>query len=565
MPEVSDTLGPMAAGERKYSAVEGASRRRRVSSVLIRPIVVLSVIAGVLAAGQLPASACSCAVGDIEGSIQQADGALIGSLVSSTPASNIEDAEHQRVGTAHTLEVTEWIKGQREPGAFTVYSDPYESTCSFAPAVGREVAVFVWVNEGRATVSLCSVHDAASVRATLRPPALSDNPGVFLATGSFEPSHVLDVDGGLVASLPAGRGDLHTTCGGSIIAEHRHNQVVLIDVATLEETEVLQLARPTQQVLCEGGRVLALAGTGEFHRVYDARTREPVSRVVAETSRASLVDDTLIYLAATDEDNPQAWRSLDLQSGAERVVIELSTLGKRMESVDFSPDGSRIALTLAEGNQSVLDLEIISVAEGETITRTINTHVASVRWLDDEQLLVRTDSGGFPDTDVPFIASAADLTTLVELSEDVYWPTHLDDNRLVGLRGGAFQSMPLGGGPVEVLNEVPSNFQLQLLRFPEPVRTTTTGSARSAPIETPIPSPVIEAIPASVPVIVGIPSVPDVVPADGVSVTDAKTIDSASGGLDPPGGSRIGTIAIVLAAAVLAGIATAIFRRRRNG
>lgn len=549
----------------------------RLTNMLKRALLVVAVVGAVLSVGAAPAQACSCGIGPVEDLLEEADGAFIGSLVEVGAADDSGD------DVAYTFDVTEWIKGQRDPGAFDVFSARGGAACGFESPVGHEVAVFVWVRGDHATGGLCSTLDAATVRATVRPPQVSDRAGQYLATGWPTPSYVLDADGGTVAAHPAGSdqlaGTLQTTCGGSMIAERRGKEVALIDISTFDDVEVLQFNRSARKLLCDTDRVFAVAGPKGERQVYDVRTREPVTGQLVSAAHVALVDGNLIYRGEANESNPEGWRTLNLSSGTERFIAEMSRSGRRMESVDFSPESGRIALTLAEGNQPVLDLVVVSVPSGEIITRTIETHVASVRWLDESRVFVSTEGGGYPDTVNSFIASGDDLNTIVEFDSELYWPTYIDGDRLVGLDGGRFRSMPVTGGPSEVLNEIPGD--RHLLRLPDPVNMTTVGSAAQEPIDTPIPSPRIEAIvarTAGVPGSTGTPTpIADPDPAgpdEATQIIDAPepelpvepdATESATALRDSTDDTTSSAAAAVFAAAAIAALATAsVFVRRRR-
>ncbi len=405
------------------------------------------------------------------------------------------------------------------------------------------------------------------MRATLRPSELSDRHGQYVAVGGSGPSYVLDAEGRTVAVRPdePRSGTLHTTCGGSIVAERRQKQVALVDISSLDDVEIIEFGRASKSLLCEGGDVFAVAGPKGERRIYDVRTGEPVTPEVVNAFHVALIDGNLIYRAEPDDSHPEGWRTTSLTAGTERFIAEIPRAGKRMESVDFSPDGQRIALTLAEGNQPVLDLMLVSVADGVTVTRSIDTHVASVRWLDNDRLFVSTDSGGYPDTVDAFIASGADLTTLVQFDSELWWPTHLEDDRPVGLDGGSFRTMGLDGGASDVLNELPAS--RRLLRLPEPVTVTvtTTGSAGRESIDTPIPSRRIEAIVSTT----SIPEDDDVAqrssPAGTESRAERNITELATGSASPANDTGVTTTVVAMAATLLAvGVGGLIVQHRRK-
>ncbi len=110
-----------------------------------RSLLVMVVVAAVLSIAQAPARACSCDGGPVDWFLDEADGAFIGSLVA------VASAEAPGEDVAYTFDVTEWIKGDREPGAFDVFSASDGDACGFEVPSGREVAVFLWVRGDHAT------------------------------------------------------------------------------------------------------------------------------------------------------------------------------------------------------------------------------------------------------------------------------------------------------------------------------------------------------------------------------------------------------------------------------
>ena len=481
--------------------MEPNTRPRRPRSMWTRIAVVVAVIVGVLSVGVPPAAACSCGLLPVEQMLAQSDGAFIGTLTDVARPDIDEGVEFSTgMQVAYTFEVSEWLKGQRDPGPFDVWSASDGVACGFELPVGREAAVFVSVNGDQATGGLCSTMDAATVRATVRPPQVSNGVGVYLATGRQLQTLILDRGGAVVGSAPTdpdtGSANLHTTCGGTVIAERRPQEVVFVDVATFEVTERIEFIGTTTQLLCDGDRVFAVRGERDARRVYDVRTNEELTRTLTPHEPVGLMDDQLIFPAQGDDEDSIEWSALDLSTGDERVFFEISTSAQRIESVALSPGGTHLVMTVAKGNQAVLDLVLVSTETGETVTREINTHTGSVTWLDNAQIFVSTEPG-FDNPENALIVSGTDLTTLVSFDEELYWPRLLDGDHLIGVDRGSLRAISLEGGEVEVLNEFADTYRL--MQLPEPIEASDDVAPSVAGlIEVPIASPVIEALPARV-------------------------------------------------------------------
>lgn len=463
-----------------------------------RIAVVLAVVVGVLSIGVSQAAACSCGSLPVDEMFASSDGAFIGTLTN-VARPDIDDSVEFSTGTqvAYTFEVSEWLKGQRDPGPFDVWSASDGSACGFEVRAGQEAAIFLTVDGNKATGGLCSTMDAATVRATVRPPQVSNGVGVYLATGRQLQTFILDRGGAVVGAAPTdpdtASANLHTVCGGTVIAERRPQEVVFVDVATFAVIERVEFIGTTTQLLCDDDRVFAVRGERDDRRVYDVRTNEELTGTLTSHDPVGLVDDQLIFPAQGENESSVEWSALDLTTGDERVFFEISTAEQRIESIDLSPDGAHLVMTVAKGNQAVLDLVLVSTETGGTVTREINTHIASVTWLDDAQIFVSTESG-FDDPENALIVSGTDLTTLVSFDEELYWPTLIDGDRLIGVAQGSLKSISLDGGEVDVLNEFADTYRLQ--RLPEPIEAASGGAVPNVGfIEVPIASPVIEALP----------------------------------------------------------------------
>ena len=548
------------------------SERRRVRR-WPKPVVVVVLVAGVLSAAQLPAGACSCAVSPAEVQLDWSDGAFIGSLVESSPTAGAPNNLSLGASAVFTFEVTEWIKGDRAPGLFDVYSSEDGVSCGFEVRPGQEVAVYLEVrNELFATSGLCSTGDAANLRATVNGPTTSAGPATYVATGWYEPTHLLAADGGLIAAQSRDDqtqlGGFHAPCGGSIVAEYRGTSIVLVDVSTFTDVEQFPIDEQVWQLLCEGDRLLAMVG-GEYTRaVLDVRSGSRLDATVTDGMPALLSNQTLTYLSAANDQDGRGWRTLDLTTGENEFIIEMPTGEQRMEWVDFSPGGQHIALTLAEGNQSIIDIVVVDTAAKSATARTIDAHTAALHWLDEQQLLVRVGHGGYSDTQPAFVAEASDLTTLIEYDSQLFtfWPGYLNDDRVIGMEGGRVVSMPLAGGPIDILNELPINGPLT--RLPDPIEIPAEYRTPETSRETPISSPIVEALEARSALVEQppsestIPSATSEVPQTSAP-TDSNTDEQAADVTPSATPDSSGTIAIIAGAIGLALLGTALHHRRR--
>lgn len=439
-----------------------------------------------------PAAACSCATPPIGEALDVADGAFIGTLLSRGEA--VPDDE----GLIETgqevdfvFEVQTWVKGDLEPGEYVVKSPSDGGACGFELDVGSTAAILVYVRNGAAHGGLCDTHSAASLRALVDPGPISSEPGRYITRS---PATILDEDGRVVSirELPEGEGrDGMKPCGGPLIAETGHDEVVITDIRTWEVVERLEFARSTRELHCHGDRIVAIAGPRGERSVWDVRTRMALTGQLSNGGHADLHGELLAYSAVADDEHPAGVRVLDLDTATDTFVHAVEPISSDLapavlRGVQISPDGSRVAFSVlsGEGRAEVSEVYVYTI-DGELIAGdVVFDDGGRTFWLSNEELLFRTGKGH------ALILRASDLAVLADLGPG-YWWLSADDGVLYGMSEQQLRVVDAAGS-ISVMGEIAVGGAVQ--RLPEPVTVSGHGAAGADPLDVPISSPPIESV-----------------------------------------------------------------------
>lgn len=453
-----------------------------------------------IVAGAPTASAQECACHDafVGDTIAAAEGVFIGTIT------ELDYGDGSVVTTADppartTYEIDTWIKGS--PDTSTIDVDRGE--CDGRTMVGDEVAVAFDVDgDGRARHT-CLMPPASVVRAYAQPEPTGVGPAVYVATSPFAPPLLLDANAGIVASDPATdnrRIEAAAGCGDGTIAYLQDLEVVIVD-AGFTEVERLQFRRVTDELFCpEPGVVLAIAGPAQERKVYDVRSREPITSQLTFGSPADAVGDLVAGAMEPPGSANATVRVVSRSTGVERTLIDPALLVDErpvaIASVRLSPSADRVAFTVTSGPEDaqLATVMIADTAGGSILALAeIGTRRAHVRWLSPDRLLVQTTTGRSTIHDTAILA--------IERELDARWVQHLDGDVLSGL-GDSHQGTPgvgtqltrlaLPDGSPTVDAELP--FQVQAFRLPAEVTATTTGTAFVEPLEIPLPSERLDAL-----------------------------------------------------------------------
>lgn len=461
----------------------------RMSRVLVALALATSAL---IAVGTAPAVACSCESRPVGDALPHADGAFIGTLVSRGEAQpNDQGLVDTGEDVDFVFEVETWVKGDLEPGAYVVRSPSDGSSCGYELPVGSTAAILVYAHEGQAHGGLCDTHSAASLRAHVEPGPVSTEPGRYITQ---RPATILDEQGQVVSirELPPGEGrDGMKACGGPLIAETGHDEVIITDISTWDVVERLQFRRFTRELHCDGDRIIAVAGPSGERRVWDVRTREALTGQLSRGGHADLQGDLLAYSAIADGEHPAGVRVLDLSTGVDTFLHAVEPYSSELtpaalRGVQLSPDGTRVVFSVlsGEGRAEVAEVFVYTLDGDLVAGDLVFDDGGRTFWLSDDELLFRTGKGH------ALVLRASDLEVLADLGLGYQWLS-ATDGVLYGMSAQQIQTVERDGS-IALLGEISAGGALQ--RLPEPVRVINPGVATSTPRDLPISSPAIEAV-----------------------------------------------------------------------
>lgn len=452
----------------------------------------MAIVAGVLVGYAPPASACLCGAQPVADQLADADGAFIGTFLGAHPEQAMAPSGTEGLPLSDlvfTFEVDEWIKGDRPPGQVDV-SVSMADSCALFLAPGSSVAMTIWVDGARPRTGMCSFLDEAELDGARVAPETSMAPAQFLLSPNWpEKPVLLAADGSVVGIRPDGaHGRRQVSCGGSIVAEERNREVAVVDVTTFEDVEVLRFRRGATRLLCEGDWLLGVAERDGQLEVFDIRTRRPVAQLAGNEAYVGLHEGQLILLSPAEQPDLPRWQSVDLSSGSVELLAAFDP-ELPIDSAELGPSGERFAYTGVddEGQRFVATLDLRSGEEARQPLR----ETSHVQWLDGGRVFVwngRTDG-------MPTVRMATDLSVVAELDPLVVGQVELlADDGLVAVNRGTVVGSSISGAAAEVWNQLP--FTGVLVALPAPVEVAFAWEPFES-IDGPIPSPLIESLPAS--------------------------------------------------------------------
>jgi hypothetical protein len=347
----------------------------------------LLAVAAPAAAGTGEASACSCADGDPRDRIEQGTPAVIGRVVSHTPADPIPQVRYSR----YVLRVERALNVRL--GREVVILDDEFSSCSFDWKVGRRVGAFLYRTRGRWSTSLCSLSTARELERATRPYPRPVGRGrvALLAGGSFGEARLMALDPrGRILGYGFGEGAVRriSVCpGGRVAAEllDRGRERTFVAVRSLESLRVLsavQLPRHTSELACAdaaGATVYAggiryggrpARGRAEVHRV----TGFAVTRVVSRPAEHLALAPGSAYVWSGGR-----LLAVALGDGGERTLLRMGM----PVNVLPSPFGGLLAVQGLDG-----PLRLVDLATGSVVTRSVPS-AWGFAWLGPDRLLAR--------------------------------------------------------------------------------------------------------------------------------------------------------------------------------
>lgn len=415
----------------------------------------------------LPAFACSCAYGDPRDRLNEADAAIIGTLVESHPVD--PPVENSGEDTIYTFTVDEEVKG--DFGDTLEVHAPYSgASCGIEVGVGQQTGLFLEQREDGAWASgLCSQIAPEELRKAAEPLPAPDGeqPVRLLVGGNWgEVDHVaLDSEGRTVAY---GWGE---TTGGQLEvcpgAEHflqlyqpmwgdriHHLRVRSLADDAIVRTVDVPIGRYSYgiEVTCfdadandvliastreggrRGGRIFRVGPSGS-ELLYEGR---PLDAVFPDATTAIL---------STGRDLTKL-RRLDLATGEMSFLTEVPP---QTAGLALSPSGRRVAaFAYSESEPKVVSIGL----EGSRVrTSKIGLYgCGRVEWNANEIVYL---PGGCDDTRVRVFD--AKLTTKRALEGEWYTSDNsVIDGVVYGMGWGVLYRIALDGGTAEVLREFPA-------------------------------------------------------------------------------------------------------------
>ena len=468
------------------------------SDVMVKRLLVIGLIATVLVvtrAGE--ASACSCASITPSVALEEADAALVGTLID-RPVSEMPPTEN----APYTFEVESWVKGDSGPEV-VVLSHNQGSACGIEAPVGQRVGLFVSEQNGELTSSLCSMVDPDLLLAGDTPLAMDGTgPPVFLVAGYDGPARLMliDASGGLVAAIGAEDEYMNglAMCPGSErVVELMNDQLVVRATSDLTEIRRVDLdnlpfERSVPKIWCrdESGDTLWLSiddwteSDGSMIRLVDAA--DVGHSILAGPYGWLEVGDRV----AVGGEGPtsKTIRRIDLETGENTLLHEIP-----MESGDsepsgmawVDPSGERVMITQwryrddAGGNTTFLLYDLNS---GELLWQSeVMATADGSGWVDDHTFA----ASSYPDmnsdvVDYLFIDTAGE--SIGHLPETPGWQVLRVGDDLSGVIGAHLNVMPIDGGPVGELRLLPSEMHhLAAVLQPEAQVTGTAVVEEAAP------------------------------------------------------------------------------------
>ena len=354
-------------------------------------LLVLITLAAVSAAGAEEASACSCADIDPRDRIEEGAPALIGRVVSVTPADPMPQGRYSR----YVLRVERALNVRL--GREVVVLDDEFSSCSFDWRAGQRVGAFLYRTRGRWTTGLCSLSTADELERATRPYPRPVGRGrvALLAGGNYGDARLMVFDPrGRILGYGFGEGAVRriSVCpGGRVAAElfDRGRRRTFVAVRSLESLRVVSQAevpRHTSELACADAAGATVYAAGIDYGGRPVRGRAAV-HLVAGSMRTAVMSRPAEQLAL----GPGAaylWSrkrilAVALSDGTERTLLRMG----QAHQIVPSPFGGQLAVQGLDRRLRLVDLTTGSVA-----SRSLSEAWAFA-WLGPGRLLARISEG----------------------------------------------------------------------------------------------------------------------------------------------------------------------------
>lgn len=366
----------------------------------------VAVVASLLA-GAVPAKACQCVPGDPRDRFAEADGAMIGTVVSRRPATD-ENGEPSPSRDVVTFRVDEAFKGDLGE-TVDVYTSSQESTCGLSIEEGHQLGLLMSYGESSGTwgASACDAIDPDELRRAAAPLPEPDGRGRarVLVGGSWGESSYMALDargrtlgyglgdrsGVRLEVCPGARRFLEIDPGrrGWRIALRSMRSNRLIETTRIPSSAGPGAGAPVHAIACGGpsGRAILVARIryeegDRWGRIERVRGRERERLYSGQLHDAVFPGYGVAYLQ-------RGGRIIALDLSSELLTRVAWFRPRWPRGLEVSPDGTRLA-TLIGPDVFVADLTA-DTAFGRDVRPE---RYARVAWMDDDRLVLFPEEYG---------------------------------------------------------------------------------------------------------------------------------------------------------------------------
>lgn len=439
-------------------------------------LVVLVSVAGFVA--PRPVSACSCAQLDPATGLAEYPAAFVGTLVD--VSGQIGAFLDSGADTVYRFEVDEWVKG--DLGDFVdVHSPAGGASCGIEVGVGNRTGVFLRVENGQLTSSLCSTIDADVLLAGSKPLQVgAPGPAVVLVSGNIGGFTylILNEEGGIVAGINGPFAEAFqqpsqfSICpGGAVMVEQWDRGIVvraLSDLSIIRQVSLDDFAETTavlsMRCVSRNGSEILVAGEEWNGKTSIARVfkiTETIEPWIEIPGGQVWLGDTL---AVIQDHQTNEISIVDYANTSTNVIFATPTnengpfIG--IAGIGISPDSSSIVLVEVEYQESEGSVSsvILFRADGSELSRQVlDGEASALTWLDDNRILVSRSLGDGREQ-VATILNATTLETELEIEDWHAWNPVILDQQMYASEGGAIVRANLSTGVVTSLSTLPTQY-----------------------------------------------------------------------------------------------------------
>lgn len=382
--------------------------------------------------------------------------------------------------TIYRFQVEQWVKG--DLGDFVdVHSAADGGACGIEVGIGNRAGVFLSVESGQLSSSLCSTIDADVLLAGAEPLVVgAPGPGILLASGNIGGYNyvVLNEEGGIVAGIngpfnePFEQPWQFSICpGGDVLVEQWSRGLVLrdlTDLSIIRQVDLSDFAETTgflsmRCVSVDGSEVLVAGeewtGSVSVSRVF--KVSDTIEPWIEVPLGQVWLGDTLAVVQSYESNEISV---VEYESGSINAIHATPSSEDGpytgIAGISISPDASSIALmeVLYEGPEGgVSDLILFDNAGTELGRQQFAGEASSLNWLDANRILINwTDNEGRGQ--VATVLNATTLETAFEIKGWQGWNPVIIDQRMYASEGGTIVSADLSTGEVSGLGTLPTQF-----------------------------------------------------------------------------------------------------------